>query len=279
MKGASSRYCDSAIDVDNSLSIMVQVMVYGNWGSNSYAGNYYTRNIITGDPEIQGEFGQNEFDIEAGKAKDISKIEKKHFTHFTDIARKVEDNFKEIREIKFTIEEGDFWLVEQKEVDDKSTQSQIKALLDLTKRKDRFRAIHDREDQAEPAQRASSPGHRSPDDQGNQVHQGRHRRIHRRRHRPRVFLDTQAARRAQAGDHEGRRHQSHPGHAGLLRRGCQGDRGGPGRYHLRRRLLVPRAGRRAEPWQGRHGSARHENTGKQLHPRREDRSARAIMYR
>ena len=135
LKGASSRYCDSAIDVDNSMSIMVQVMVYGNWGENSYAGNYYTRNIITGDPEIQGEFGQSEFDIETGKAKDISKIEKKHFTHFTEIARKVEDNFKEIREIKFTIEEGDFWLVEQKEVDDKSTQSQIKALLDLTKRK------------------------------------------------------------------------------------------------------------------------------------------------
>jgi len=135
LKGASSRYCDSAIDVDNSMSIMVQVMVYGNWGENSYAGHYYTRNTITGDPEIKGEFGQSEFDIEAGKAKDISKIEKKHFTHFTEIARKVEDNFKEIREIKFTIEEGDFWLVEQKEVDDKSTQSQIKALLDLTRRK------------------------------------------------------------------------------------------------------------------------------------------------
>jgi pyruvate, orthophosphate dikinase len=135
LKGASSRYCDSAIDVDNSMSIMVQVMVYGNWGENSYAGNYYTRNIITGDQEIQGEFGQSEFDIETGKARDISKIEKKHFTHFAEIARKVEDNFKEIREIKFTIEEGDFWLVEQKEVDDKSTQSQIKALLDLTKRK------------------------------------------------------------------------------------------------------------------------------------------------
>ncbi|OHD66116.1 MAG: hypothetical protein A2176_04155 [Spirochaetes bacterium RBG_13_51_14] len=135
VKGASSRYCDSAIDVDNSLSIMIQVMVYGNWGKNSYAGNYYTRNIVTGDPEIQGEFGQSEFDIETGKAKDISRIEKKHFSHFTEIARKVEDNFKEIREIKFTIEEGDFWLVEQKEVDDKSTQSQIKALLDLTRRK------------------------------------------------------------------------------------------------------------------------------------------------
>lgn len=87
---------------------MVQVMVYGNWGDNSYAGNYYTRNIITGDPEIQGNFGQERVpDIQEGKAKDISKIEKKHYTHFTEIAHKIEDNFKEIREIKFTIEEGD----------------------------------------------------------------------------------------------------------------------------------------------------------------------------
>ncbi|OHD71004.1 MAG: hypothetical protein A2W19_08285 [Spirochaetes bacterium RBG_16_49_21] len=135
LKGASSRYCDSPIDVDNSLSLMVQAMVYGNFGRNSYAGNYQTRNIVTGDPEIQGEFLQNEFDIETGKARDIRNIEKKYYDHFTEIARKVEANFKEIRDIKFTIEEGDFWLVEQKEVDEKSTQAQIKALLDLTKKK------------------------------------------------------------------------------------------------------------------------------------------------
>jgi pyruvate,orthophosphate dikinase len=90
---------------------------------------------VTGDPDIQGEFSQNEFDIKPGKAKDISKIDKKYYDHFTEIAHKIEANFKEIRDIKFTIEEGDFWLVEQKEVDEKSTQAQIKALLDLTRKK------------------------------------------------------------------------------------------------------------------------------------------------
>ncbi len=135
LKGAASRYCDSDIDVDNSLSIMVQVMTYGNYGQNSYAGNYFTRNIITGENEIQGSFLQNEFDIDRGKPKEISKIEKKYFDKLAEMARKVEDNFKEIREIKFTIEEGDFWLVEQREVDEKSTQSQVKTLLDLNKRK------------------------------------------------------------------------------------------------------------------------------------------------
>ncbi|PKL35752.1 MAG: pyruvate, phosphate dikinase [Spirochaetae bacterium HGW-Spirochaetae-1] len=135
LKQASSKYCDSEIDVDDSLSIMIQAMVYGNFGQHSYAGNFYTRNIITGDKEIQGEYLQNEFDLVRGKAKDIQKIDKNYFDKFTQISQQVEDNFHEIRDIKFTIEEKDFWLVEQREVDEKSTQSQIKTLLDLCQRK------------------------------------------------------------------------------------------------------------------------------------------------
>jgi len=135
MKKAAETYCDSDIDVDNTLSIMIQAMVYGNFGENSYAGSYFTRNIITGDSEIQGDFLKNEFDFTGGKANEIKKIDKKYFDKFTQIGHKVEENFKEIRNIKFTIEEGDFWLVEQREVDEKSTQSQIKTLLDLNTKK------------------------------------------------------------------------------------------------------------------------------------------------
>ena len=136
LKTAATKYCDSEMDVDNSLSMMVQVMVYGNFGDNSYAGNYYTRNIVTGENKIQGEFVKNEFDFSRGKAKQIDKIENSYFEKFTEIAHKIEANFKEIRDIKFTIEEGDFWLVEQREVDEKSTQAQIKTLLDLVKEKE-----------------------------------------------------------------------------------------------------------------------------------------------
>ncbi len=135
LKSAASKYCDSEIDVDETLSIMVQVMVYGNFGENSYSGSYYTRNIITGGKEIQGDYLQNEFDLSGGKAKNINKINKDYFKKFTEIGQKIEDNFREIRNIKFTIEENDFWLVEQREVDEKSTQSQIKTLLDLCSRK------------------------------------------------------------------------------------------------------------------------------------------------
>lgn len=133
LKQASS-YCDSEIDVDESLSIMVQAMVYGNYGENSYAGYFYTRNIIDGDKKIQGQFVRNGFDLNFGSAKPIEKIEKTYFDTFTQIAQNIEDAFHEIRNIKFTIEENDFWLVEQREVDEKSTQAQVKTLLDLCKR-------------------------------------------------------------------------------------------------------------------------------------------------
>ncbi len=135
LKGAADTYCDSELDVDNSLAIMVQAMVYGNFGQNSYSGNYFTRDIVTGEPKIKGDFLQNAFDIDKAKPKDISVIEKKYFNHFSDIAKKIEENFKEIREIKFTIEQGKFWIVEQFEVDEKSTQSHIKTLLELSRRK------------------------------------------------------------------------------------------------------------------------------------------------
>jgi pyruvate,orthophosphate dikinase len=131
MKKAAEKYCDSEIDVDNTLSIMIQAMVYGNFGQTSYSGNYFTRNIVTGDSEIQGDFLRNEFDFTGGKALEIKKIDKKYYDKFTQIAK----NFNEIRNIKFTIEEGDFWLVEQREVDEKSTQAQIKTLLDLNHNK------------------------------------------------------------------------------------------------------------------------------------------------
>lgn len=134
LRNAASRYCDSDIDVDNSLSIMVQAMVYGNLGEDSYSGNYYTRDIVSGNAAIDGMFLNNEFDLTGEKGKAIGKIDKKYFKTLTEIGEKVENNFREIREIKFTIEEGTLWLVEQREVDEKSTQAQIKTLLDLVKR-------------------------------------------------------------------------------------------------------------------------------------------------
>ena len=51
------------------------------------------------------------------------------------MAWSLEDKFKEIRQVRFTVENGKLWLIEQRLVDQKSTQSDIRLLLDLAKRK------------------------------------------------------------------------------------------------------------------------------------------------
>ncbi|MDA3899738.1 MAG: PEP-utilizing enzyme [Spirochaetes bacterium] len=134
LKISSEKLCDSDIDVENSMSIMVQAMVYGNLGENSYSGSYYTRDIINGDSAISGSFLQNEFDIFHKKPKEINKIGKEYYSTLQEIGQKIEEQFKEIRSIKFTIEEGNLWLIEQREVDENSTQSHLIMLLELQKK-------------------------------------------------------------------------------------------------------------------------------------------------
>ena len=65
----------------------------------------------------------------------ISKLDEKYYKQLSKIASKLEDTFKDVREIRFTIENGKLWIIEQRDIDQKSTASQIKLYFDLLKRK------------------------------------------------------------------------------------------------------------------------------------------------
>ena len=120
---------------DNDTAIGVSAMVYGNTGNNSCSGSFYTRNIVNGNKVLFGEYFQNTFDFTGAKGKDITKIEKQYFSKLEKIARTVEDHFKNIRHIRFTIENKKLWLVDQRDVLNKSVKSEIIALIDLHSRK------------------------------------------------------------------------------------------------------------------------------------------------
>jgi pyruvate,orthophosphate dikinase len=116
-------------------ALLIQPMVYGNYGKDSASGNFYTRNIVTGQKKLQGEFYQSAFDDIGAVGSDINSIEKKYLSQLEKIAGTVEDYFKEIRSIRFTIENKKLWLIDQRAVMIKSTQSVLKTLLDLYDRK------------------------------------------------------------------------------------------------------------------------------------------------
>ena len=89
---------------EDDTSVGVQAMVYGNTGDSSFAGSFFTRNVITGEKKISGEYFQNTFDFTGSKGKDINKIEKNYLAKLDKIARTIEDTYKTIRHIRFTIE-------------------------------------------------------------------------------------------------------------------------------------------------------------------------------
>jgi len=120
---------------NSDTAIMIQPMVYGNYGKDSCSGSFFSRNVVTGEKKLYGSFLKGKFNAGGSEGHEINKIDPAHLKHLEEIAWTLEDKYKEIRQIRFTVENGKLWLIEQMLVDQKSTQADIKLLLDLAKRK------------------------------------------------------------------------------------------------------------------------------------------------
>jgi len=130
-----SRMLDLDEQDDDDTAILVQPMVYGNYGKGSCSGSFFTRNVVNGDKVLQGEYFEEHFDEIGATGNDINKIAPAHLKELKRIAGSLEDHHKEIRQIRFTIEKNKLWLIEQRQVMAKSTQADLKLYLDLYGRK------------------------------------------------------------------------------------------------------------------------------------------------
>lgn len=129
-----SRLLASEEDNEDDVAILIQPMAYGNYGKDSYSGVFNSRDVVTGEKRLQGEFYTEQFDEIDADGKDINAIAAKYLKKLQEIAWKLEDTNKDVRRIRFTIETGKLWLIEQKSVAAKSTISLVHLLLDLYKR-------------------------------------------------------------------------------------------------------------------------------------------------
>jgi pyruvate,orthophosphate dikinase len=120
---------------DRDTALMIAPMVYGNYGKNSCSGDFFSRNVVTGDKKLQGKFFREKFNESGATGQPIENVGSAYLKELENIAWTLEDKFKEIRQIRFTIENDKLWLIEQRLVDQKSTQADIRLLLDLAKRK------------------------------------------------------------------------------------------------------------------------------------------------
>ncbi|NHJ87604.1 MAG: pyruvate, phosphate dikinase [Asgard group archaeon] len=104
---------------DIGTAVNVQTMVYGNLGKNSATGVAFTRNPSNGVKERFGEYlvqAQGE-DVVAGirTPTPISQLQKdmpEMYKTFNEICDKLEQHYKEVQDIEFTIQQGKFFMLQ-----------------------------------------------------------------------------------------------------------------------------------------------------------------------
>ena len=104
---------------DLGTAVSVQTMVFGNMGDDSGTGVAFTRDPATGDNKLFGEFlkdAQGE-DVVAGvrTPEPIDQLENEFpavYGQFAEIAQKLEDHYREMQDIEFTIEKGRLFILQ-----------------------------------------------------------------------------------------------------------------------------------------------------------------------
>jgi pyruvate,orthophosphate dikinase len=113
---------EAGISHDLGTGVNIMTMVFGNMGDDSGTGVAFTRNPATGEREIYGDYllnAQGE-DVVAGirNTKAIAELEKdlpKANKTFVELCEKLENHYKEMQDVEFTIERGKFWMLQTRD--------------------------------------------------------------------------------------------------------------------------------------------------------------------
>ena len=112
-------------------AVNVQAMVFGNMGETSATGVAFTRNPSTGEKKLYGEFLVNaqgedvvagirtpqniteEARIAAGSDKpSLEKVMPEAFADFLKVADRLEQHYRDMQDLEFTIERGKLWMLQ-----------------------------------------------------------------------------------------------------------------------------------------------------------------------
>ncbi|MEJ2099287.1 MAG: pyruvate, phosphate dikinase, partial [Desulfobacterales bacterium] len=122
---------------DLGTAVNIVTMVFGNMGSNSATGVAMTRNASTGEKRIEGDYltnAQGE-DVVAGIriTKDIQQLEKEMpsvYEEFDRIAKKLENHYREMQDVEFTIENSKLWMLQTRD-GKRTAQAAVRIAVDM----------------------------------------------------------------------------------------------------------------------------------------------------
>jgi pyruvate,orthophosphate dikinase len=100
-------------------AVNIQSMVFGNMGEDSGTGVAFTRNPATGENKVFGEFLMNAQgeDVVAGirtprLIDELNDVMPRVYSEFMEIAKKLENHYRDTQDIEFTIEKGKLFLLQ-----------------------------------------------------------------------------------------------------------------------------------------------------------------------
>jgi pyruvate,orthophosphate dikinase len=125
------------ISDDLGTAVNIVTMVFGNMGDDSGTGVAFTRNPSTGEKKMMGEYllnAQGE-DVVAGirNADPIEHLGTKMteaYRQFMDITTRLEEHYKDMQDVEFTIERGKLWML-QTRTGKRTAKSAIKIAVDM----------------------------------------------------------------------------------------------------------------------------------------------------
>ena len=122
---------------DLGTAVIVQAMVFGNWGTDSATGVLFTRNPATGEPDLYGDvlFASQGEDVVAGthQTEPVGVLDErlpKAGGELRQHAGALERHFADLCDIEFTIEQGKLWLL-QVRVGKRSPQAALRIAVDM----------------------------------------------------------------------------------------------------------------------------------------------------
>jgi pyruvate,orthophosphate dikinase len=112
---------ERGLDDDAGTAVTVQAMVFGNLDDRSGTGVLFTRDPLTGDPEPFGEWlarAQGE-DVVSGTHDPaplaaLAAEQPQVHAELMDIARRLEEDGRDVQDLEFTVESGRLWLLQSR---------------------------------------------------------------------------------------------------------------------------------------------------------------------
>lgn len=120
-------------------AVNVQEMVYGNLGEDSGTGVAFTRNPSTGEKKLMGEYLMNAQgeDVVAGvrtpyHIDHLEETNKDVYDQFMDLSMKLENHYRDMQDIEFTIERGKLFILQTRN-GKRTAHAALKIAVDLVK--------------------------------------------------------------------------------------------------------------------------------------------------